>query len=766
MLFLKPPYDLINGIAVFSDHADEQQFYYLPAMPHLSVAPDPVTGVLTPQIQLLKFRDQDGSTNGGLLTFEVDLGFDKAVLDDVKATLRSQHHLRDEPRLAPVVLEGGTVDLIMLGAAFDAAGKPILDDEGGQRFVLGAPHSAHPALYGTNTAVFSAVLDQDGAVLVEDSLLHSELLPIGIVYSLSFYALRPAFSVRVRADWNRVQTHLEESFKAEVLFSSVEIDKVVDKLIEDQVVTVEVDSFLPEGEDGGSWVGRRDQAVKEFKDMVLQSFFKPSIEPVKEEKDGWDKFADTAQTLSTLAVTGGWASVANFSYVKKDITRIDEKVANLDMSERVTVKRSIYPQATLKGLRRYLLDGAGNFDPSPFIRSVNLADPWFESRTLKAHSLVSFDHDDVAALNLTLTYDNEPRTIRLTKDSPDGQATWNSVVIDGRMKREVDYEYRVTFADVNTAQRPGVLLAQGRNTIGDEFEVSPRGEGLYYLDDIQIGAGLLPWDRYPQVAVDVRYADPVNNIRISETFLLSKEKPEVSWTRMRLDPTLSSFEVRTTFLSAQGRDVLVDWTRTDQERLIVRDPHPLRRTLTVAPALDWRLVAMAFVELRYVDSINGVDQEASLSFFDTDQGRAPQTFVVNLVNGEERLVSWNATFVLKDNRVLSVPPSATASSTLVLRTDMAGHRVVYVTPPAVDFALAGISRMEASLLYDDVGAGLHFEDAMTFMTARDKGVFEYDYVDPSRSPYSVRLRTVLANGLTQDRELGTRDVDRLVLPAS
>src|SRR5690606_19765250 len=213
-----------------------------------------------------------------------------------------------------------------------------------------------PALYGDNQAVFSVELDEEGVQLIEASLAESELMPIGVVYSLDFFALRPAFSVKVNADWNRVQTHLQESFSVGLLFSSVEIDEVVDELIEDQVVTIEVDSFLPEDEDAGSWIGRRDQAINDFKDMVLESFFKPSLEPIKEEKDGWDKFVDSAERLSLLAATGGWGGAAKFSYVQQDLTRIDQKRLNLVMNERVTVKRSIYPQATLKGLGRILAD--------------------------------------------------------------------------------------------------------------------------------------------------------------------------------------------------------------------------------------------------------------------------------------------------------------------------------------------------------------------------------------------------------------------------
>ena len=589
-------------------------------------------------------------------------------------------------------------------------------------------------------------------------MLRSELLPIGVVYSLDFHALRPAFSVRVHADWDRVQTHLEESFQADVLFSSVEVDEVVDKLVEDQVVTIEVDSFLPEGEDGGSWVGRRDHAVDEFKDMVLQNFFKPSIEPMREEKDGWDRFTDTAERLSTLAVTGGWAGVAKFSYVRKDLTRIDQKSANLTMNERVTVKRSIYPQATLKGLGR-------GVDAERLIRRVSLDDPWFDERAVRAYSLVDFLHDRVASVNLTLTYDGEPRTIRLSPGTTEGAADWNSLVTGGRMVREVAYEYRVTFdAGVDSAERPGALLSGPRTAIGDEFDVSPRADGVYFLDDIQVGAALLPWDRYPQVAVDVRYADPPHGIRLAESFLLSKDHPEETWTRFRLDPAAADYEVRVTFLSATGRDVLQDWRTTDQERLVIRDPHPLKRTVTVAAAVDWRLVGMVFVEMRYRDPVNGVDQEATLSFLDTDTDRAPKTFAVNLMDAEQRLVGWSATFVLKDNRTILVPPSTTAGQTLVLRTDMAGHRVVSVHPPGTDFAAAGVVRLEAHLSYDDVAAGLHFADVHTFTGPQDRRYFEFDYVAADRSEYGCRLLTVFANGLVQERDLGSLGGDSLLLP--
>ncbi|MET1053549.1 MAG: hypothetical protein ABWX65_13010 [Mycetocola sp.] len=764
MLYLKPPFHIIEGTAVFPDHANETQFYFLPAMPHLTTLRDPVTGLDIPQLQLIKFRGEAGT--GGFLTFEVNLGLEQERIDAIAAELKTIHRLRDNPVLAPAILEGGTVRLIILGRASDDNGQPILDDEQQPRFVVRQAHASAPALYGDNQAVFSVELDQDGVQLIESSIVNSELMPVGVIYSLDFFGLRPAFSVRITADWNRVQTHLEENFKAELLFASVEIDKVVDKLVEDQVVQIEVDSFLPEGEDGGSWIGRRDQAIDQFKDMVLENFFQPSIEPMKEEKDGWDRFADTAERLALIGATGGWGGVGKFSYVKKDLTRIDEKRANLQMNERVTVRRSIYPQATLKGLGRFLRDAQGQIDVARFIQSVNLNDPWFERRVVTAHSLVDFDHDKVDSVNVTLTYDGQPRTVRLTKATPSGTTSWNSRVSNGVMERGVDFQYRVTFRDVDTTERPGVITTTPERTIGDEFEVSPRAAGRYYVDDIQIGAGSLPWARYPQVAVEVRYADLANGVRLAETFLLTESRAEATWTRFRLDPVLSEYDVRITFLAVDHNDVLVDWTRTDQERLIIRDPHPLRRTVQIAPAVDWNLVAMVFVELRYVDEANDVDEQQTLAFFNTPADKVPKSFTINLVDATQRLVSYGATIVLADNRTLVVPPSMTAGSTVVLRTDMAGHRIVTLVPPDVDFASRGLTRIEAHLTYQDSDAGLSFEDDFTFSDRADRALFEFDYAAVERAGYRARVTLILENGLVLERDLGRLTVDRLMLPSA
>jgi hypothetical protein len=213
-------------------------------------------------------------------------------------------------------------------------------------------------------------------------------------------------------------------------------------------------------------------------------------------------------------------------------------------------------------------------------------------------------------------------------------------------------------------------------------------------------------------------------------------------------------------------DVVTDWVTTDQERLIIRDPRPLKRTVQVAAAVDWRLVAMIFVELEYTDPTNGIDERQTLAFFDTPADRVPRVFSVNLADPNQRIVSYVATIVLKDNRTIIVPKSMTTGSTIVLRSDMAGHRIVTVAPPNLDFGARGIVRMEARLAYTDPEAGLSFSDRFTFAGPQDVGFFEFDYTSSQRVDYTCTETVVLANGLVQERDLGNLTGDRLVLSSA
>ena len=69
MLYLNPPYFMIDGVSLLPDHVDPLQFYFMPMEPHLSTIEDSSSGKSIPKIQVIKFSGRDGSTgdlvNGG-----------------------------------------------------------------------------------------------------------------------------------------------------------------------------------------------------------------------------------------------------------------------------------------------------------------------------------------------------------------------------------------------------------------------------------------------------------------------------------------------------------------------------------------------------------------------------------------------------------------------------------------------------------------------------------------------------------------------------
>jgi hypothetical protein len=82
MLYLNPPYHIIEGVSLFPDHADPLQYYYLPLMPHLTTVEENNRSI--PQIQLIKYRGRAG--NGGFLNFDVNLGVDEKTSPSSRST--------------------------------------------------------------------------------------------------------------------------------------------------------------------------------------------------------------------------------------------------------------------------------------------------------------------------------------------------------------------------------------------------------------------------------------------------------------------------------------------------------------------------------------------------------------------------------------------------------------------------------------------------------------------------------------------------------
>jgi len=752
MLYLNPPFNIISGVSLFRDHEDPLQYYFLPVAPHLSFVKDP-GGKRIPQIEVIKYRGKAGT--GGFLSFDVNLGVEQSTLDDIKAQLKRIDKLTALPRLAPVDVVDGGVKMMLLGAQ---TGEIPLPGATGPKFVIKISHPAKPALYGENQAAFSVQLDQEGVTVLEKAL-HGEMSPIGVVYSLDYLALRPAYSIRLNVDWDRVQKHMDEQFSASVFFSSTEIDKAVDELVDKRVIVLEADTFVPEGEDSSGIISRRDKALNEVRDMITNAFFEPSLNPTP-AADGWDKAAFVAQRVASIATTGGWGAVASFSYKKMDYTRMDRKVLNVTMSERTTVKRSIYPQGHLAGLFSILKQE--NLDPAGFIIPVDLDDKWFERRRVQVTTGANFDEDSISSLNVSLSYGGEPKNVILSSGAADKTVDWGSILTQNSMQWDVPYTYQVTFKGIDSTERPLILKSPERIVSVENLEITPRQ--LYSIVTVPILALTppFPWKRFPNVEIQTKYTDEAHGIRINDSFLLGETDKEKTWKLFIMDPQRKQFQYKLTYRAANHKDIIMPWVTTDEEQIIVRDPYPQKRTLQIVSLFNWLLAERAFVDVSYSDKANAISESQSFEFNADDT--ATKSFTVDLRNPDLRLVSYKATVLFKDGRMFEVPQSFTRQDRVIIRSDMTGHKIVVVRPAADDFTKKKAKKITVELRYQDAPNGLSFNDAFDFDEKNLTGLayFEYDYAD--KPGYDYRTTVRFLNGMSKVTDWQKSSIDELMVP--
>jgi hypothetical protein len=756
MLYLNPPFMIINGVAVFGDHEDPLQWYFAPLMPHLTVKKDPDTHVEMPQIQLIKYRGTAG--NGGFLNFDVNLGIAEDELNVIASKIRQDMHLHGKPRMAPIQLEDGTVRLLLLGKQTEVPAPPPAPGSSAPptpppetptdqpRFVIKMDHHAKPALYGDNQATFSVQLDQNGVTVLEEAL-KGQMSPIGIVYSLNFLALRPAYTVKLAVDWNRVQKHMDESFSASFMFSSVEIEKVVDELIESRVITIDVDTFLTEDQENSGVIGRRDEAVNEVKEMITETFFTSSINPIDTSATDLDKATATVQKVSSMLATGGAAGFASFGYKKIDITRIDHKTLNTNITERTTVRKNIYPQAHLSGLASVLRKPGVKLED--FIVEVDLDNPWFIKRRIDIISRGNFEEDNISSINVTVRYNGEPKNIILESSTDKKLLQWTSAFEPGKkLIRKATYSYRVSFRSGDGRERP-LFLESGERVIESEnLEIQPRE--LYGIMTVPIVALDFPWDRYSAIEIEVRYTDIANNIRMEDSYLLNKDKKEAAWKIFMIDALKDEFSYKIIYRSIDSKDVEMPWKTSTEERITLRDPFPQKRKLSIVPNVEWQKVENVFVDVTYEDIENDLSQSASFDFRETDSN--PKQFSVELIDKNKQLVQFEVTMLFKDGSLIRIPPSFTMEKRVILRSDMKGHRIVTTQTDKIAFTKKNLREIKVDIRYEDAAHGLSYADAFSLKSTGEQKNFEYDYVDASASAYEYKTSYIYNNGLSRSSE--------------
>lgn len=616
----------IKGVSLFGDDANPRKYYYIQQQPRLT---SDEKG--KPKLGLIQYRDDKQEIAGGYFTLEVNLGVKEEILGEIAKQLETDRH-----SLEPVPLVDGTVTLTILNNSY----------------------SAKPSLFGDNQAVFSVELGRDEVTLLKQALFQSAFAPIGVAYCLDYFATRPAYFFRIRAELDRVQKHIEEHYDINLIFFSINIDNIVDSLVESSVLEIEEENAVPLDEQTAAATQSRDRVVQEIKQMVLATFFKPKFGPIQETGGG------------------GFSFPMGFSYYKLDITQIDRRSFNLAINEQAAVRRSIYPQGYLQGLLSGIQQG--NFKPDDFITSIDLDDSFFQKRQVAVICRANFERDGINQIQVTLTYgesSDRERVVFLRSSTHretaiwSASTKWDSTLNKKVMQRDVKVSYKVIFNISNYSGHPQQVESRETVTDRDNLEIFPYDD-LYLNEQIPIFTPQsFPWDRYRSVKVEVRYLDEDNLIRQEQAFNLRQNNSALTWTMFVRDFKRRQFLYKLTYYAYKAGD---SWETPEwpcQEQIIVRDPFQLKRKVTVVLlTVNWSEIRTVYLELSYKDPENSLPTQSVCLEFSPLKSRS-QTFEANQRLPDCKRVDYRV-IVCFNQGAKEILKSATVGNRILLGLDV------------------------------------------------------------------------------------------------
>ena len=226
----------IDGVTVFTDHADPDQFWFLAARVQLGKRQDG-----SEAFSLIKYKPavvQAGVEGGGYLMFQSVVVLPAQTRNRIMGRITAQ---RPQGRLAPVPIDTGTVRCIALN--LEGPGGTVAEAVPPGAFtpvtkILGA---SKPSLSGEETAVFSLVLDQEGAVILEQAFTKGAE-PVAVIYELEYSGMTPDIKVTITADFERIYNHFSAGLEAQIYWVRAGIDAGFEKLVQDGVISIKVEN--------------------------------------------------------------------------------------------------------------------------------------------------------------------------------------------------------------------------------------------------------------------------------------------------------------------------------------------------------------------------------------------------------------------------------------------------------------------------------------------------------------------------------------------
>ena len=769
MILLSPPYQVIDGYTVLSDHADQGLFYVLPSAPRLGHTQDG-----RPAISLVEYLG--GGTGaqqiaGGLLSLTTEL----AVLDEVLSTLKERIVAKNTVpsgtiRLMPVLFESGTVELVALGesSAPPSGGTPGTPPAASSGpFKLRFLGSGKPSLDASNRASFQLLLDADAATLVEHSL-DSPDLPLIAIYRMSLAGLRPSFQVDIQADWSKVYHSLKNKVNINIYYVAVDAESYITSALEENNIKIDTSVFGT----SPSAQAAAERAQKYLTDWVLQHLFTPMVDPNGASANAIGTTVDDVVWSLARTVLPG------VGYQLRMIDDTELRLMSAHMNEAVAELQEIVPQGTLGGfLHRYEVDAQGHANPNwPTIRKelvqkVNL--DGFPRLEVTIAAEDRFSADGLAEIIVDMARVKSDGSLSDTRSFTLRSATDRANYVVNLLGQEpaifsAPYQYRmeVHFDPSGPFGPHDPVNSDWQLAHTPQLFVEPR-ETVYSVREVTVSvAPIFSFSQFPAISVSLRYNADGNTSQQTGLIELTPDKPSQTWHFRSFAAQTQPYEYQVTYhrTAENGGDIEHPWQQQVENWLSVSDPLPVKRTLNLFVNLPWSDINVAFVQVRYQDDRNNIhfdeqiDLNASTRYIRRDYPIAADG---------PRTISYRLTLLLNRGPLLEGSWRETEDDRLVLDRRLVDSKAVTVRTVGGGFAENHIAEIDVILQVREPNtAQVRAQTTMKLTSdtnSQPVPPWEYLLGDPPVHTVYYNALFIDPNGFTQNIDWQSTDADLIII---
>jgi hypothetical protein len=763
MLLLSSDSLTVDGATVFPDHADPNQFWYLPAPVDLAKMPDSDE----PQFLLIEYAPDlasSGVKGVGFLNVTTCLKISDRTRDKILGEIQSMFPNATNPHIAPVPFDEGTVRVVALdlqgggGTANNAA-------PGTFEAVEKISGATSPELFGDNNALFSLTLTEEGASIMK-AAFEDGMAPVGVIYDLKFTGVRPALDVKITADLKRCYDSFSVGLTAQAYYVSAGIDATFEKLRQDGAIKIEVVNLTNDQ----SNADKEQQALALFKDQILSQWFTPSLSPTTAAAADANTVPTAPQSSgnsTTTTTTGGGPARAGGAQPAPGGAQPAPGGAHPAPGGAQPAPGGAHP---VPGGAQPASGGATPIRtgpaPAPSPAGANPPAPG-GATPAGAGGPAAPPTAGAPPAGASTTTTTGPSTGAQVADaakaiagaasaassaaSPFGVSLRLKVVHQDEQKT-VTYEYNRMDAVQRTFSPQGYfglmldkidktkhfLQVDGTDPFFSKFSVAITPPHDF------AGIGL----QTAHVAID--YGDPnSDDAKHGEFDFTAAQTAPTTWDVFEGEVRATeftytadySFDPQSGWVGAQDRYQLP--AVTTENRQVTLDPYALLGflTVTLSPGkIDANTVDRVEVSLHYAEA-GGWQTSASYIVRPGDQ---PQAWKVRLSDKAQRTYTYTAKCVLKDGTSFTSAPVSSTASAVIVNDGFAGG-IDVVVQPAIDATKTKTALLEVE--YHDQDAGYLFQTTLLLPPGKlDVQRLHIPLLDRSKSTFGYRIVTVGTNG--------------------